>query len=426
MTALIDCNNFFVSCQRVFEPHLEGKPVVVLSNNDGCIISRSQEAKDLGIKMGEPLFKAQPLIERENVRVYSSNFMLYGDMSRRVMQTLKTFGAVEVYSVDEAFLNLENIPPPELAARAAVIRQTIKQNLGLPVCVGVAPTKTLAKAANHLAKKNPAYHGVVVLDTVSEQAAARQALPITEIWGIGRRYAAKLHQNQIYTAADLVARSAGWVYKNVGGVVGVRLRQELLGQPCQDLDVTDAPARKNIACTRSFSQYITHLPDMQEAVATYVARAAEKLRAQQSAAKIISVFVRTNQFSVKAPQYHRAASITLPTASTDTGELTRYALQALRQIFRTGYTYKKAGVILSGIMPENQVQTDLFDTQNRAKSQALMQALDKLNTKMGKNKWAESAVGYAAAGTSKDWKMSVTRQSPRFTTHWGELLKVKI
>jgi DNA polymerase V len=352
--------------------------------------------------------------------------MLYGDMSGRVMQVLKTFGDVEVYSIDEAFLNLENIPLPDLSTVAATIRHSIKQNLGLPVCVGVAPTKTLAKVANHLAKKNSAYQGVAVLDTPAKQAAARQKLPVEEIWGVGRRYASKLHQNQIYTAADLVDRSAGWVYKHMGGVVGIRLRQELLGQPCQDIDITANPARKNIACTRSFSQYITQLPDMQEAVATYVARAAEKLREQRSAAKTISVFVRTNQFSVQAPQYHREARVSLPTASTDTGELIRYALQALRQIFRTGYSYKKAGVILSEITPEDQVQTDLFDTHNRVKSQALMQTLDKLNTKLGKNDWATSMVGYAAAGTSKDWKMTISKRSPRYTTHWGELLKVKI
>lgn len=400
--------------------------MVVLSNNDGCIIARSQEAKDLGIKMGEPFFKARPMIEQENVRVFSSNFMLYGDMSGRVMQVLKTFGPVEVYSIDEAFLNLENIPMGELPTYAATVRKTIKQYLGLPVCVGVAPTKTLAKIANHLAKKNPIYQGVAVLDTPEKQAAARRQLPVEDIWGVGRRYALKLHQHQIYTAADLVDRSAGWVYKHMGGVVGVRLRQELLGRPCQELDVTAEQTKKNLACTRSFAQYIMNLDEMQEAVATYVARAAEKLRQQRSAAKVVSVFIRTNKFSVQAPQYHRAASVSLPIASADTGELTRYALQALRQIFQTGYAYKKAGVILSEIIPENQVQTDLFDTTDRPKSRALMQAMDLLNTKMGKNKWAMSVVGYAAAGTDKDWKMTTSKQSNRFTTHWQELLQVQI
>ncbi|GEO06170.1 SOS mutagenesis and repair protein UmuC [Adhaeribacter aerolatus] len=426
MLALIDCNNFFVSCERVFQPGLKNTPVVVLSNNDGCIISRSQEAKDLGIKMGEPLFKARPIIEQAGVRVFSSNFMLYGDMSQRVMQTLKKFGAVEVYSIDEAFVDLSHVPAANLEKCAATIREIIYQYLGLPVCVGIAPTKTLAKAANHLAKKNPAYNGTMLLDTPAKQAAARRHLAVENIWGVGRRYAAKLHQHQVYTVADLVDRSSGWVYKHLGGVVGVRLRQELLGQPCQELSFKEEHVRKNIACTRSFSQYITTLNDLQEAVATYTSRAAEKLRRQRSAAKAITVFIRTNKFSVQAPQYHRATTVSLPLASADTGELIRYALQGLQQIYQPGYSYKKAGVILSEIIPEHQVQTDLFHTTDRSKSQKLMQALDKLNTKMSKNEWAINAVGYAAAGIEKDWKMIVTRRSPRYTTHWQEILEINI
>ncbi|RDC64295.1 Y-family DNA polymerase [Adhaeribacter pallidiroseus] len=426
MIALIDCNNFFVSCERVFEPWLNGKPVVVLSNNDGCIISRSQEAKDLGIKMGEPLFQAKPLIEREGIRVFSSNFMLYGDMSRRVMQILKMFGEVEVYSIDEAFVNLDHIPAAKLEEQARTIRETIGQYLNLPVCVGVAPTKTLAKVANHLAKKNAAYNGVALLDTPEKQAATRRHLAVENIWGIGRRYAIKLHQHQVYTAADLVDRSAAWVYKHLGGVVGVRLRQELLGNPCQELDITEDITRKNIACTRSFSRYITTLDELQEAVATYTTRAAEKLRGQCSAAKAISVFIRTNKFSVQAPQYHRATTICLPVASADTGELIRYAWQGLRQIFQNGYSYKKAGVILSEFTPENQVQTNLFDTTDRDKSKKLMAALDKLNLKMGKNEWAENMISYAAGGIEKNWKMTLSQKSPRYSTHWKEILKVKI
>ncbi|KAA5545787.1 Y-family DNA polymerase [Adhaeribacter rhizoryzae] len=426
MLALIDCNNFFVSCERIFEPGLKHKPVVVLSNNDGCIISRSQEAKDLGIKMGEPLFKARPVIEQAGVRVFSSNFMLYGDMSRRVMQILKTFGAVEVYSIDEAFVDLTHVPAADLEKCAATIRETISQHLDLPVCVGIAPTKTLAKAANHLAKKNPVYNGVMLLDTPAKQAVARRHLAVENIWGVGRRYAAKLHQHQVYTVADLVDRSPGWVYKHLGGVVGVRLRQELLGQPCQELDFKEAPARKNISCTRSFSQYITTLRELQEAVATYTSRAAEKLRQQRSAAKGITVFIRTNKFSVQAPQYHQSATVTLPIASADSGELIRYALQALQQIYQQGYFYKKAGVILSEFMPEHQVQTNLFDTTDRDKSQKLMQALDKINAKMGTNEWAVNVVGYATAGLKKDWKMTVSHRSDRYTTHWPEILKVNI
>jgi DNA polymerase V len=426
MMALIDCNNFFVSCERVFEPWLNGKPVVVLSNNDGCIISRSQEAKDLGIKMGEPLFKARPLIEREGVRVFSSNFMLYGDMSRRVMQILKKFGPVEVYSIDEAFVNLDHVPAVKLQEQAITIRETISQYLNLPVCVGVAPTKTLAKAANYLAKKNAAYQGVALLDTPEKQAAARRHLAIENIWGVGRRYAVKLHQHQVYTAADLVDRSAAWVYQHMGGVVGVRLQQELLGSPCQDMDFKEEQVRKNIACTRSFSQYITALDELKEAVTTYITRAAEKLRLQRSAAKAISVFIQTNKFSVQAPQYQRATTINLPTASADTGELIRYALQGLQQIFQNGYAYKKAGVILQEIIPEHQVQTSLFDTTDRGKSKKLMQALDKLNSKMGKNEWAENMISYAAGGIEKNWKMTLSQKSPRYSTHWKELLKVKI
>ncbi|QMU29598.1 DinB/UmuC family translesion DNA polymerase [Adhaeribacter radiodurans] len=235
-----------------------------------------------------------------------------------------------------------------------------------------------------------------------------------------------MHQHQVYTAADLVNHSPGWVYKYMGGVVGVRLRQELLGIPCQELDVTEEQTRKNIACTRSFSQYITKLDELQEAVATYTSRAAEKLRLQGSVAKAVSVFIRTNKFSVQAPQFHRATTIALPMASADTGELIRYVLQGLRQIFQIGYAYKKAGVILSDIIPEQQVQTNLFDTTDRDKSKKLMQALDKLNTKMGKNEWAMNMIGYATTGTKKDWRMNLSRMSPRYSTHWGELLQVQI
>ena len=426
MIALIDCNNFFVSCQRVFEPHLEGKPVVVLSNNDGCIISRSQEAKALGIKMGEPLFKARPLIEREQVKVFSSNYMLYGDMSKRVMEILKTFGPVEVYSIDEAFLDLKNVPVSLLSDMGTNIRKTIKKNLGIPVCVGIAPTKTLAKAANWLAKKNLIYEGVIVLDTPEKQMKAREQLPIEAVWGIGRQYRAKLHQQQIYTAADFVSRSPGWVYKHMGGVVGARLQKELLGYSCHEFDTSSEPVRKNIACTRSFAHYITDLGDLQESVATYMARAAEKLRQQRSVAKIISVFIRTNKFSKNAPQYHRTTTISLPVPSADTGELTRYALKALGQIYQKGYSYKKAGVILSDFTPENEIQTNLFEDSKHEKSKKLMQVIDTLNAKMGKNEWAMSMVGYAAAGINKDWKMNMAQRSPRYSTHWQELLTVRI
>ena len=425
MLALVDCNNFFVSCQRVFEPHLENRPVVVLSNNDGCIISRSQEAKDLGIKMGEPLFMAKKVIEQENVAVFSSNFMLYGDMSKRVMAVLRQFGAVEQYSVDEAFVNLEKVPTAHLQEYGSIIRATIKKYLGLPVCVGIAPTKTLAKVANHLAKKDTNHQGVMVLDTPLKQEAALLQTPIADIWGIGRKYAVKMHQHQLYTAADLVNRSPNWIREHLGGVVGLRLVKELQGHACQELKVAE-PEKKSIACTRSFSAYITSQEELGEAVATYMARAAEKLRRQGSAANVVSVFIRTNKFSVHAKQHHVATQMVLPVASCDTGELTRYALACLQNIYQPTFLYKKAGVVLYGIVPAGQTQTNIFDTTDRAKSNKLMQALDKLNLKLGKNEWGTSMVGYAAAGTEKNWKMNLTRMSDRFTTHWPEILKVRI
>jgi len=432
MIALVDCNNFFVSCERLFEPGLRKKPVVVLSNNDGCIISRSQEAKDLGLKMGEPLFKAQPLIERENVRVFSSNFMLYGDMSNRVMQVLATFAPVEQYSVDEAFLDLTHIAPAKLPETGLQIRATILQYLGLPVCVGIAPTKTLAKVANHLAKKNKDLAGVHVLDTTQKQTTALQTTPIADIWGVGRQYAAKLQALQVYTAADLLNRSSSWIQKNLGGVVGLRLVSELSGTPCQEVEDIQA-SKKSISCTRSFSHYIGQLDELGETVSTYVARAAEKLRRQQSAVNLITVFIRTNKFSAQAPQHHVSTTMVLPVASADTGELTLMALAGLKKLYQPGFLYKKAGVILSGLVPYNQVQADIFDVVNRPKSKALMETLDKLNSKMSKNEWATTMVGYASAGglykdkkIHKAWRMNLGMRSPRYTTHWQELLVIKI
>ncbi|MBF8965147.1 Y-family DNA polymerase [Pontibacter sp. FD36] len=414
--ALVDCNNFYASCERVFDPKLEGKPIVVLSNNDGCIIARSNEAKALGIQMGEPAFKAKDTIEQHNVHVFSSNYTLYGDMSARVMQTLGQFTPnLEVYSIDEAFLDLGNFYGRDLDQYAGEMRHTVKTWTGIPVSVGVAPTKTLAKLANRLSKKSKKADGVLVLTDERHIQEALRRTEVGDVWGVGRRYARKLAAFGIHTALDLRNTSDAFAKKHLT-VVGLRTVRELRGEPCQDLEMV-APNKQHICTSRSFGGPVTELSQLKEATANYASRCAAKLRRQQSCAGAITVFLETNRFREGDAQYFNSKTIALPTATNSTLELLHYASIALQALYREGYRYKKSGVIVSELRPQNQVQTSLLDTVDRDKHQRLMQTLDKLNGALGRD-----TVTCAAQGTTRPWQLKCEKKSPCYTTQLKGLL----
>jgi DNA polymerase V len=430
MFALVDCNNFYASCERVFRPELEGRPVVVLSNNDGCVIARSQEAKVLGVRMGEPYFKMRELAARHGIAVCSSNYELYGDMSRRVMWYLNHRApAVEVYSIDEAFLDLAGMTRwHDLAEWAGDVRGAVRQRTGIPVCVGVAPTKTLAKLANRLAKlANLANSGpgVLVLTDEAERREALKLVEVRDVWGVGSRSAAKLAAAGIRTAAELAGVGDAWARKNLGGVVGARLLHELRGFSCASVAEEDE-ARKSLACTRSFGQPLTELAHVAGAVATHAARAAEKLRRQGLVARLLTVFVETNRFADAPPPYSFSAQLTLPVATDDTLVLTAWAQRGLERIWRPGLRYVKAGVVLDGLERAGaEQQASLFVDAARSPERAeLMRALDTLNGRYGAGAVHVGAT-VVGPGQREPWAMRREAKSPAFTTKWGELWGVK-
>jgi DNA polymerase V len=427
MKAIIDCNSFYCSCERVFLPHLDNKPVVVLSNNDGCIISRSDEAKKLGVEMAGPYFKAKPLIEEYGVATFSSNYNLYGDLSWRVMETLRIMlgkDNVEVYSVDEAFLDLDEFADKDLQQVALNIRETVEMWTGIKVSIGVAPTKVLSKVANHLAKKNKIVtQCVVVLDTKEKIAKALQDTPIGEVWGVGRQYAEKLRDmNAVFTAFDLTKKTEEWAHKNLGGVVGKRLVKELKGEPSSEMK-EELVVKKMIATTRMFGSPVKNIGDIKEAIATYTSRAAEKLRRQQSAASIINVFVVPKEQSHNTYFRHGpsvGSYVTLPVATSATNELIKPAVQLVDKLYEHGRTYKKAGVMLSGLVPDATIQGNLFLPEATNGNRLLMNTVDNVNFAM-----RDDIIKFAASGTNRDWKMRQELRSPRYTTRWEEMYVVK-
>ena len=412
--AIVDCNSFYASCERVFRPELADKPVVVLSNNDGCIVARSSEVKALGIPNGSPLFKVENIVRREKVHVFSSNYTLYGDLSRRVMEALALFSPdIEVYSIDEAFLNLRGFERRGLAEYGRVMRDTVERWTGIPVSVGIAETKTLAKIANRLSKRSPKTRGVLDLTESVHRERALAITPVGGVWGVGRRYARFLERYGIRSALDFARAEDGWVRKHMT-VVGLRTVRELRGIPSIEMD--DAPPPKQQICvSRSFGRPVTECRDMEEAVASYVTRAAEKLRRQHSAAGSILVFMTTNRFR-DDPQYVGSTIAGLPVQTDCTRELLGYALPAARRIFREGYRFKKAGVVLGDIRPADEAQADLFDTLDRGTSRRLMTALDTVNSRFGKG-----TVAFAAEGIEKPWRTKFEKRSPRYTTRWEDL-----
>lgn len=426
MKAIVDCNSFYCSCERLFRPHLQNKPVVVLSNNDGCIISRSDEAKALGVDMAGPYFKAKPLIEKYGVATFSSNYNLYGDLSWRVMETLRMIlppYCVEVYSVDECFIDLSHIAPQDLQAFALYMRETVEQWTGIKVSIGVAPTKVLSKVANRLSKKNKeATNCVLVLDTPRKIEQALRKTPIDDVWGVGFQYADKLRRMYIDTAYDLSIKDIYWAEKNLGGVTGVRLVRELKGIESMQM-LNELVNKKMIATTRMFGSPVTDLKDIKEAVATYTSRAAEKLRRQHSAANTISVFVVPKEESHTTHFRHGptiGSHIILPLATSSTNELIKPAMVLVERLYETDRIYKKAGVMLSGIVPDNAIQGNLFAAPEQNKNRMLMSMIDNVNFAM-----RDDVLKFASSGTTRDWKMRQELRSPRYTTRWEEMCEVK-
>jgi DNA polymerase V len=424
MFALVDVNNFYVSCERVFQPKLENVPVVVLSNNDGCAVARSAEVKALGVKMGAPWFKMKELARAHGILALSSNYTLYGDMSNRATAVLRGFSPdIEVYSVDESFLRVETVAQLYGGATSMgqQIRHRVKQWTGLPVCVGVGPTKTLAKIANHLAKKNPVFNGVCDLHAMTrpERLQWMSQLEVGEVWGVGRRIAKRLNAMGIASVLDL--RNAPIKEIRVHfGVVMERTCNELRGISCLDLEDV-APPKQQIISSRSFGLPVETRDELREAVASYVARAAEKLRSQGSVAAAVHVYIQTNRFKESDLQYSAGLLVPLPDPTDDTRMLTRAATLGLGVIFKAGYKYKKAGIMLTLISDKAKRQETLFDDPLlREKSAKLMAAMDAINAEFGRD-----TVRTGASGIEKRWAMRSENRSPGFTTRWDELPVVR-
>lgn len=412
--ALVDCNNFYVSCERVFRPDLAGVPMVVLSNNDGCVVSRSNEAKALGIKMGQPWFECKELAEEHGILAMSSNYALYADLSNRVMSILSEFAPRhEVYSIDECFVDFTGIP--NLREVSYAMRARVGQWTGIPVCVGIGPTKTLSKLANHVAKKHPRSQGVFNYNALTDDQKSRllQRIPVEEVWGVGRKLTKRLEPHGIRTAQDLKQAHVPTLRAEFG-VVMEKTQRELQETPCIDLQEIQ-PERQQIISSRSFGNMVTELPVLQDALSTFVANACAKLRVQNSHASVIQVFLQTNRFRKDLPQYMPSLAVPLPYPTNDSLEVNRWASFLCERMFKPDYQYKKAGIMLSEISPVAQMQGDLLE-RNFTTSGKLMQALDAMNQRFGRG-----AVKVSTQGAYGDWQMRQERKSPNYTTQWDEV-----
>lgn len=417
MVGLIDCNNFYASCERAFQPKYEGKAIVVLSNNDGCVIARSNEAKAVGIKMGVPYFQIRDLCRIYDVAAFSSNYELYGDMSRRVMSALTEFVRdVDVYSIDEAFLDLTGYEHFDLKVYGERIVEKVSRIV--PVSLGIAPTRTLAKIASKYAKKFKGYKGCCLIDTEEKRLKALEKFEAGDVWGIGRQYSKKLEKYGIHTALEFAKRPRSWV-RELMTVQGERIWCELNGEPAVDIDDLDVP-KKSICTSRAFGAATSNKEDLREAISTFAALCAAKLRKQHSCAGALMVFIHTNFFKENIEQYSNGRMIKLPVASNITNEIVGYALQGLDRIFQKGFEYKKAGVILYDIIPENAVQMGLFDDYPRDKFGALMPVVDSLNSGFNKG-----VLQLACQTGPKRWSMKQTLRSGRFTTDIKDVIKIK-
>jgi len=412
--ALVDCNSFYASCEKVFKPSLEGRPVIVLSNNDGCVIARTAEAKALGISGFEPVFKYRDIIDKNNVAVFSANFTLYGDLSSRVMATLRQFTPeMEIYSIDEAFLSLSgmNIAREKYCRN---IRNVVKQWTGIPVSIGIGPTKTLAKLANRFAKKDPALDGVLEI-TGSQSAGELLSLTrVEDIWGVGRKHSKFLNRHGIQNALQLSQADDNWVRKHMT-VTGLRTVEELRGNPCIQGDEAPPP-KQCIMTSRSFGRDIHAKEELEQAAAEFTAMCAEKLRKQRSKASLLTVFIASNSFRDE-PQYSNSVTLSLPEPTDYTPRLLELARRGLKSIFKPGYSYKRAGVLLSGIGPGDAVQLDLLASCRESPGEyRIMRAVDAVNARTGRG-----ALKYAAAGIDRPWKMNQRKLSPRYTTNWPDV-----
>ena len=393
---LVDCNSFYVSCERLFNPKIKRKPVVVLSNNDGCIISRSNEAKALGIKMGEPYFKAKDIIIKNNVNVFSSNYSLYGDLSRRVMRTLKRFNSdIEIYSIDEAFMDLSNFSDKEVEDVGKEIRSTVLKWTGIPTSIGIAKTKTLSKVANHIAKKTKV--GVTSLIGVENLDPILEKVEINDVWGVGRQLTKFYQKNGIYNAKQLKNKSNTWI-KKCSNVLSSRTAMELRGIPCIELEKTTSK-RKSCVVSRSFGKKVGNFQELKEAVASYCLNASEKLRSENLVAKALTVFVRTSPFQRSFGYYSNSKTIDFPVATNNSIETVKTAISILQDIYKNGYRYQKAGVMFSGLSNEDN-KNNLFACEKDEKINRLMRSIDKTNYRFGR-----STLSVASAGIRKKWFM---------------------
>lgn len=417
MIALVDCNNFYASCERVFKPQLTGKPIVVLSNNDGCIVARSNEAKTLGIKMGVPLFEIKELVQQHNINVFSSNYELYGDMSNRVMKILATYSPeIEVYSIDEAFMRFDGFEKYfDLHTYGVEISQKVKLWTKIPISIGFAPTKALAKVANKIAKKFPERtQSTYVIDTDEKRVKALKWTKIEDVWGIGRQHARRLNANNVNTVYEFTQLNDAWVRKNMS-VVGLRLKHDLMG--IVSLDFEDVKPKQNIACTRSFEKMCDKLEDISERVSTFSTILGEKLRKQNSHCNLISVFVTSNYFRKDLEQHRAFLTVKTDFPTSSTLEINRFAQKVLQSIFKNGVSYKKAGVIVSGITPADNFQLKIFGGEN-PKHIDLMKAIDLTNKKTG------GLVKFGGNDLKRRHKMKQEKLSQCYTTNWNEILQV--
>ncbi len=418
--ALVDCNNFYCSCERVFNPKLENRPVVVLSNNDGCVVARSNEAKALGIKMGEPAFKLREFREKYNLAVLSSNYTLYGDMSQRVMQCLAEYTPeLEIYSIDEAFLDFSGFTHQDLTAYSREIKQKVQQYTGIPISIGIATTKTLAKVANRIAKKSAKAKGVLDLVDSPYLNLALQRTEVGDVWGVGSSFTKLLETHDIHNAYQLKNADQKWIRKE-RGIVGLRTVLELNGTSCIPLsEMTDS--KKSTAVTRSFGKAVETLAELQEALSTYAYRAGEKLRQSQLEAITMMVFFRTGSYDKTQPYRSWGTTVNFFSSTNDSRELVNYARKVADNLFEPGYKIKKAGVILLGLTSVGEKQLSLFEKseKDKTRSQQLMQVMDTINARYGRE-----TIQLASSGIRKKWQMKADYKSPKYTTDWNDLPKV--
>lgn len=412
--ALVDCNNFYVSCERIFRPDLARVPMVILSNNDGCVVSRSNEAKALGIKMGQPWFECKALAEEHGILAMSSNYALYADMSNRVMTILSDFSPqCEVYSIDESFVDLTGMP--KIREVSYAMRERVGMWTGMPVCVGIGPTKTLAKLANHVAKKHPRSKGVFNYNALTSEQKTNllQHLPVEDVWGVGRKLTKRLSSFGVTNALDLREAHIPTLRAEFG-VVMEKTQRELQETPCIKLEEVAAD-KKQIVSSRSFGSMVTELPVLKDALSTFVANACAKLRAQKSHASVIQVFLGTNRFRKELPQYAPCLAVPLPYPTNDSLEVNRWAAFLCERMFKPGYQYKRAGIMLSEISSVTHSQGDLLETA-LADNHVLMEALDNLNARYGRG-----AVKVSTQGAYSGWQMKQERKSPNYTTSWNDV-----